>query len=136
MSTYATVEDAQRLVRKFHESAGQLTLTDPASERPLAVRDAACRANLIEEEAQETVEAILAGDLVEACDGLCDLIYVCLGAAEVFNVDLGPLFAEVHRSNMTKVPFVKREDGKITKGPNFQGPDIAGELRKQGWDGK
>jgi hypothetical protein len=29
---------------------------------------------------------------------------------------------------------VLRADGKVTKGPFYSPPDIAGELRKQGWD--
>lgn len=39
------------------------------------------------------------------------------------------VFAEVHRSNMTKEGGGKRADGKILKGPGYESPDIAAVLR-------
>ena len=75
-------------------------------------------------------------DMVELADGLADLDYVVEGTRLEFGIDGGPIAAEVHRSNMSKLVDgkpVRREDGKILKGPNFSPPDIAGELRRQGW---
>jgi predicted HAD superfamily Cof-like phosphohydrolase len=46
------------------------------------------RANLIEEEAAEFIKAVRVRDPVEAIDGLCDLLYVIYGAAEVFDMPL------------------------------------------------
>ena len=67
-------------------------------------------------------------DLVAYVDAVCDLIYVLAGSLVSFGVDLDKCFAEVHRSNMSKLgedgkPIV-REDGKILKGPNFTPPDL------------
>lgn len=79
--------------------------------------------------------ADLPGDFPAAVDGLCDLMYVIVGAALRWGVDLGPLFAEVHRANMAKAGGPVREDGKRLKPPGWTPPDIEGELRKQGWNG-
>jgi predicted HAD superfamily Cof-like phosphohydrolase len=109
-------------VRAFHEALGI-----PVGESP-AIRRAELRATLIEEEATETCEAIRAGELVEAIDGLCDLLCVTYGAALEFGVDLAPFWAEVHESNMAKAGGPVRADGKVLKPEGWQPPDIAGVL--------
>lgn len=91
------------------------------------------RAKLIEEEAKETCDAIRAGDLVEAIDGLCDLLYVVYGAAVTFGVDLEPFFDEVHRTNLNKVENGSvRADGKLLKPEGWEPPRIAEMLRQLG----
>ncbi len=85
------------------------------------VRDAHLRAKLIMEEATETCE-------VESIDGMCDVLYVIFGTAIACGVELTPFFAEVHRSNMTKIGGAIRADGKILKPPTWTPPDIAGIL--------
>lgn len=89
-----------------------------------AIRGLDLRANLIEEEARETVEAIRRGDLVEAIDGMCDVLYVVFGTAVSFGIDLEPFFDEVHRTNMLKASGPVREDGKRLKPPGWQPPRI------------
>lgn len=143
---------AQAMVQEFMEKFGQPVNFKPQFCRP------ELRARLILEEAVETVVGMLGSyaaldavamamrtigkkpaaqpDMVETADGLCDLIYVALGAAVEFGIDLAPLWEEVHRSNMTKTPGVAREDGKILKGYGFEPPRIAELLRDQGWTGK
>jgi predicted HAD superfamily Cof-like phosphohydrolase len=74
-------------------------------------------------------------DLPAFADALADLAYVMEGTAIEFGIDSGPIAAEVHRANMTKVGGGKREDGKILKPEGFRPPDVEGELRKQGWKG-
>src|SRR4051794_15687864 len=76
------------------------------------IRRPELRAALIEEEAAETVAAIRAGDLVEAVDGMCDLLCVVYGTAAEFGLDLAPFWDEVHRTNMAKAGGPVREDGK------------------------
>ena len=73
--------------------------------------------------------------IVEAIDALGDLDYVNEGMRLEFGTDGEPVATEIHRSNMAKVGSAKREDGKIMKPPGWTPPDIAGELRKQGWKG-
>ena len=138
----------QRQVQDFHEKFGVSVGT------VINMDDRELRAKLILEEAAETVAAmgfeveaylydddprplltLWSGmdtpDVVEAVDGLADLIYVALGTAVSFGVDLGPIFDEVHRTNMAKDGGATRDDGKILKPDGWVGPDIAGILRAQ-----
>lgn len=110
-------------VREFHRDV--CDLEPPTS---IAIRRPELRAALIREEAEETVAAILRGDIVEAIDGMCDLLCVTYGTAEELGVDLAPFWAEVHRSNMAKAGGPVRGDGKRLKPEGWQPPDIAGVL--------
>lgn len=62
------------------------------------------RFDLIEEELTELGDSILANDIVEVADAICDLLFVVYGAANEFglNSKLEALFNEVYRSNMSK----------------------------------
>jgi predicted HAD superfamily Cof-like phosphohydrolase len=82
------------------------------------------RKRLILEEAEEFWEASDNRDVVMVADALADLLYVVYGAAEAWGLDMEPIFAEVHRSNMTKAGGPMREDGKMEKGPNWSPPNI------------
>ena len=124
-----SLEIAQAMVRDFHRTMEVSRRVTPGFHHEWLRRD------LIAEEARETLDAIKHGDFPEAIDGLCDLIYVCLGAADVWGVDLSPIFAEVHRANMAKVGATRREDGKIEKPADWTPPDIYGQLKAQGWNG-
>lgn len=115
----------RRDVEDFHRA-----LDIPIGETP-AIRRTELRASLIEEEAAETCAAIRAGNLVEAIDGMCDVLCVIHGAAIEFGVDLDPFWAEVHRTNMAKVGGAVREDGKRLKPEGWTPPDIAGVLARQ-----
>jgi predicted HAD superfamily Cof-like phosphohydrolase len=50
--------------------------------------DVNLRVKLIQEEAEEFVEAVKVRNVVDAIDALCDLLYVVYGAADVFEVEL------------------------------------------------
>lgn len=112
----------QLLVEWFHKRGGHTVGDDPA------LRDLALRKRLVLEEAQEFADACDAGDLVEAIDALCDLLYVTFGSAVAFGVDLDPFFEEVHRSNMAKLTAGKDPGGKQLKPDGWEPPDIAGVL--------
>lgn len=116
----------QRDVEEFHRA-----LDVPVGDSP-AIRRPELRASLIEEEAQETVEAIRRGDLVEAIDGMCDVLCVIYGTAAEFGVDLAPFWDEVHRTNMAKQGGPVREDGKRLKPPGWEPPQIAAILEAEG----
>ena len=64
----------------------------------------------------------------DVLDAICDSIYVLIGLALKMRFNLDAAFREVHRSNMSKLgpdgKPIKREDGKILKGPNFTPPDL------------
>lgn len=61
-------------------------------------------------------------------DAIADSIYVLIGLALKMDFDLDGAFHEVHRSNMSKLGEdgkpIKRDDGKVLKGPNFTPPDL------------
>lgn len=92
----------------------------------------ALRAELIREEAAETIAAIEAGKLVDTIDGLCDLIVVALGCAIEMGVDLEDFWNEVHGSNMAKQGGATREDGKKLKPEGWLPPNLRGLLMKDG----
>lgn len=66
-------------------------------------------------------------DLEEIAKELCDLIYVVIGTALAYGIDLDRAFCEVHRSNMTKFPngrVIRRADGKILKPETYEFPNM------------
>jgi predicted HAD superfamily Cof-like phosphohydrolase len=114
------MHEVQRDVSDFHRVV--VGLPDPDS---VEIRRPELRASLIEEEARETVEAIRAGDLLGAIDGMCDVLCVIYGTAAEFGVDLAPFWDEVHRTNMAKAGGPVREDGKRLKPEGWQPPDLS-----------
>lgn len=89
--------------------------------------------NLISEEVRELAEAAEANDAVEIFDALLDIIVVCIGAGHSLGLPMQAGWEEVVRSNMSKVDpatgkVLRREDGKIMKGPYYQAPDLASVL--------
>lgn len=90
------------------------------------------RYDLINEELTELACGMQNDCLVEIADALTDLLYVVYGAGHAYGIDLDKCFAEVHRSNMSKLGEdgkpVYREDGKVMKGPNYSTPDLEAVL--------
>lgn len=112
------------MVREFH---AKFDVTD--SPTPDISRHKNLRIRLIDEERNELCQALGENDVVAVADALADLMYVVIGSALQWGIPLERVFAEVHRSNMTKDGGGKRADGKVIKGPNYEPPDIAGVLR-------
>ena len=86
------------------------------------------RYNLIKEELDELSAAIKDEDIVEVADALTDLLYVVYGAGHSFGIDLDKCFAEVQRSNLSKLNIdgkpIYNENGKVMKGPNYSKPNL------------
>jgi predicted HAD superfamily Cof-like phosphohydrolase len=148
-------------VTDFHLAVGQPVLDKPQVPSDERVR---LRARLITEEFFETMRALFQDEerndpyswinvsednmrsaiersrivarLPELVDGLADLDYVVEGTRLEFGINGIPIAAEVHRANMAKAVGTKREDGKILKPDGWKPPDIEGELRRQGWEGR
>jgi predicted HAD superfamily Cof-like phosphohydrolase len=80
------------------------------------------RASFAVEELAEWLHAHAKNDLNAAADALGDRFYVLLGDAVASGMPLGPIFNEVHRSNMTKTS--RLSDGKGRKGNAYVPPDI------------
>ena len=93
------------------------------------------RVELIEEELQELKDAIADGNLTEVADALTDILYVTYGAGHSFGVNLDACFAEVQRSNMSKLGEdgkpLYREDGKVMKGPGYSEPNLFAVLMEE-----
>ena len=96
------------------------------------------RLGLIDEEFTELKDALDDNDIVEVADAISDLLYVVLGTAISYGIPIDKVFEEVHRSNLSKLDAngkpIRREDGKILKGPNFfePQPGIIRILREHG----
>ena len=118
-------------VKEFMKSFGQEVKSKPEWPNDETME---LRIDLIEEELGEFKDAILSADgtLVDVADALSDLLYVVYGAGHSFGIDLDDCFAEVHRSNMSKLGEdgkpIYREDGKVLKGPDFSEPDLTSVL--------
>lgn len=92
------------------------------------------REDLIWEEFQELREEFYPGSTPtdgtnkkQIAKELADVLYVVYGTADAFGIDIDRVFAEVHRSNMSKLVDgkpLKREDGKVLKGPNYTPPNL------------
>ncbi len=89
-------------------------------------------------------------DIVEIADALTDMLYIIHGTAISYGIPIDECFAEVHRSNMskledcdcTKVNFIDycmhcknerkvpiyREDGKVLKGSHYSPPQLSAIL--------
>ncbi len=86
------------------------------------------RYDLIQEELNEFVYANKTRNLKEVADALTDILYVTYGAGHAYGIDLNKCFAEVQRSNMSKLgedgkPIYNKK-GKVLKGPNFFEPNL------------
>ena len=83
---------------------------------------------LIEEEAEELNQAILAKDKVEMLDALIDILVVTIGAIHSMGADAEGGWKEVMRSNFAKIgedgKVRKREDGKVLKPVGWTPPDL------------
>lgn len=92
------------------------------------------RKRLLEEEYNEYLEGEENNDLVEIADALGDIMYIAYGTGITYGLPMDEIFNEIHRSNMSKLGAdgkpIRREDGKLLKGPNFSPPDIAGIIAK------
>ncbi|MCE7885989.1 MAG: phosphoribosyl-ATP diphosphatase [Alphaproteobacteria bacterium PRO2] len=116
-------------VREFHETYG-LPVEGAPNISDQKTND--LRINLIAEELEELQEALKNNDIVETLDALIDLQYVLDGAFLSFGLHdvKEAAFAEVHRSNMSKLgedgkPIRRESDGKVMKGPNYFVPDMS-----------
>jgi len=99
-------------VARFHKTFNMPNLDSPTI--PSADR-CKLRLNLLIEELEELKEAIDDNDMVEVADAFCDIQYVLSGAILEFGLgeQFAELFAEVQRSNMSKV-CASREEAEAT----------------------
>ena len=115
----------QLMVAEFHR-----VFEIPIRETPTIIPDheAKLRMTLMREELEELGDAIRSNTLTHIAKELTDLLYVVLGTGVQYGLNLKPLFAEVHRSNMSKVGGHKRADGKWVKPPTYSPAELGSIL--------
>lgn len=126
------MRDAFEDLIEFERACGH----EPSDGRPgegLSDQLVKLRCRLIDEEHNEFLEAVYENDMAGVADALADLIYVAIGTAVRFGIDLPKVWDAVHESNMRKFgPGSWRDEtGKIRKPPGWQPPDVAGILASQ-----
>ena len=136
MIDYA-IGTAQADVEEFMEAMGQTVREFPSIPTP---EELDLRITLITEEFDETIDALLqcrmnggpaTQRIAEVADGIADSIYVLLGAAASFGIDMEPIWEEVQRSNMAKTDGHVRPDGKRMKPEGWEPPRIAEAIIQQ-----
>lgn len=115
----------QQMVQDFHTKFGFTINETPTL---IDMELGAIRHFHTEKELRELADAIAQRDLVEIADALADLLYFVYGTGVAYGLDLESIFAEVHRSNMTKERPEGGGDKKAVKGTDYTPPDIASIL--------
>jgi len=112
-------------VKTFMKTYGQEVRTRASFPEDKIVK---LRYDLLKEELDELEVAIKEKNLVEVADALTDILYVAYGAGCAFGIDLDKCFAEVQKSNMSKLGTdgkpIYNESGKVMKGPNYIKPNL------------
>jgi len=91
--------------------------------------------NLIREEFDEFIKAYLENNEEEQLDGCMDLIWVILGYCYMKNFNVDGAWAEVARSNLSKIDPTtgkvnKRKDGKVLKPEGWTPPNLKPFVKK------
>lgn len=137
----------QTMVKEFHEAFGCVVNETPT----VPDFETMClRLELIREEVEELraegfgvyetfFDQMQQGNkpnLVKIADALGDILYVVYGTAVSCGIDMEPIFAEIHRSNMSKLQpdgtVLRREDGKVLKPDTYSPANLEAILAQQG----
>ncbi len=128
--------DVLEFMDKFRQWHNTLPATIPKDVAQL-------RRELMLEEQFELHRAMKNGDLPSIADGVVDLIYVAIGTAIAYGIDIRPVWSAVQKANMEKVPYnaglaaalavkgIKVPIGKVLKPEGWQPPNIVGILEEQ-----
>ena len=112
-------------VKTFMKTFGQETKVKAEFPKEKIVK---LRYDLIHEELKELQNAMTTSNLKEIADALTDILYVTYGAGHAYGINLDKCFAEVQRSNMSKLGQdgkpIYNEKGKVMKGPNYFEPNL------------
>lgn len=136
------MDTVQKQVLEFHNAGGHLINDVPSyiDDKTIILRQ-----RLITEETNELFNAMCDCDLVSIADALADLLYVVYGTAVSYGIDMEPISAEVHRSNMTKFgnpgeyqntcdesgKSIKDAGGKTLKPSTYDPPRLVSILESQ-----
>jgi predicted HAD superfamily Cof-like phosphohydrolase len=125
----------EQMLREFHATKaihGGLMPERPTTDIPDWVRT--LRSDLLLEEVRELLDAVAESDITGIADAVADVVYVAVGTAVAYGIPFDAVFAEVHRSNMTKVN--SPAEAKLVKGPGYEPPRIAELLTRDGRHGR
>jgi len=118
--------DYEEMMLEFHTA-----FKVPIAPHPtlITAEDALRRITLIVSEAGELGDALREKDLIKAADGVGDLLYVTFGIAAEMGLPIDEVFAQIHRSNMTKVckdgSLIKDAGGKVLKPATYEPVDLS-----------
>lgn len=127
------MKQAVEMLHAFHKAYG-VDKTDRDTPGMVSVNIFKLRSDLIKEEYSEYLDACVDGEIFDIAKELADLAYVVIGTALAHGIhNFDEVFAEVHRSNMSKLGAdghpVRRVDGKVLKGPNYSPANLSEILK-------
>lgn len=136
------MNDVQQQVLEFHRAGGHTINIEPTI---IDFETYVLRLKLMTEEAQELVDAMYEENLEHIAKELADFLYVVYGTEVSYGIDMEPISAEVHRSNMTKFNVagayaatcdasgksIKDASGKTLKPDCYQPPQLGPILEAQ-----
>ena len=114
------IDDSQEMLTKY--GVLDWVETAPPEKQRLLLN---FRLAMLNEELQETFQAVENRDPEEVVDGLIDLMVIAIGTLNMFRVDVQRAWGEVHTANMNKDVGIKPSR------PNPMGlPDL---IKPNGW---
>jgi predicted HAD superfamily Cof-like phosphohydrolase len=114
-------------VLSFHRTFGCHVGNRPGTPSPPLVK---LRLALIGEEFRELLRAVDRQSIPDVADAIVDLIYVSIGTAIAYGIDIRPIWRAVQKANMAKAGGGRRADGKILKPAGWQAPDVTGLIEE------
>ena len=131
------MQDLILKVKEFQETVGQVVKGKPTL---VYLELANLRFELMKEENEEYMQAVIDKDVVEVADALGDQLYILIGTILSHGMQevIVDVFNEIHRSNMSKLdengkPIINgqngvlditRELGKVLKSPRYSKPNF------------
>lgn len=122
------MEKQLKSVEEFHNAFGVKNENKPTL---IAQEIGMLRHNLMKEENDEYLDAVVAKDLTGIADALGDELYILCGTILAHGMQhvIEDVFNEIHSSNMSKLGEdgkpIYRADGKVLKGANYFKPDLS-----------
>jgi predicted HAD superfamily Cof-like phosphohydrolase len=121
------MKDKFKKVAKFNRSFNNELKYSPSL---IPLKSGILQHELMKEENDEYLDAIMDNNIIGVADALGDQLYILLGTILKHGMQyvISDVFDEIHRSNMSKIPVegkaVYREDGKILKPSTYSKPNL------------
>ena len=118
----------KKLLQDVENFQRDITGIEPADSPTLVSEEyVVARANFMDEEIREFVDAAMGGDMVGVADALADVIYVAVGTALSMGIPLDKVWDVVHAANMKKVKGMTKRGiaNDAVKPEGWVGPERA-----------